>query len=126
MAEENGDRALSSALALASTSAEYGDRIGTHEPTVCLQSPDTKATAPCCSRCLKPLGSLRDQLVASTGDHTLQEVLACPEDGVALPWSPGWSGKLSSAVYFCPRGCGTAFCSEDCYEIANREHHDLL
>ena len=56
----------------------------------------------------------------------MQEVLACPEDGVALPWSPGWSGKLSSAVYFCPRGCGTAFCSEDCYEIANREHHDLL
>ena len=53
---------------------------------------------------------------------------------------PAWAAKLETAensgnlegereesdVYFCPRGCGTAFCSKACWELADSLHHEVL
>ncbi|QDZ23848.1 hypothetical protein A3770_11p63660 [Chloropicon primus] len=106
---------------------EYGDKIARAEPTFCLQTPQTKASSPCCYRCLKPLGSLYDQVVACKGEKTLREVFLDGRRDKEMPWSPRWARKLQpGGVYLCPRGCGAAFCSEECFRRADEDHHDVL
>ena len=103
---------------------EYGDKIASEEPTFCTQAPGYhKTLVSCCYACLRPLGTLEENLQACLPDGEAESSLDEP-----VPWAPAWATKLDQthAKVSCPRGCGAQFCSQECLDRANRMHHDVL
>ena len=89
---------------------EYGDKIASEEPTFCTQAPGYhKTLVSCCYACLRPLGTLEENLQACLPDGEAESSLDEP-----LPWAPAWATKLDQrhAKVSCPRGCGAQFCSQ--------------